>query len=736
MSEEKKENLTPDTENESLKKELEELKDTFQTAYDETVREEQSAPVIQELEEIVEEEEEAEETEENEKPYPYAHAKSGKKTKKEDKKKKKSKLPIIIPLVLCFLIILPLGAYFVATLAVPNFSNFVSCLVAAESSSEPADAIDSYTDALEYCGENELFKAYEQTIHEKIVLLTYEDTGFADAYAYMNKNLTAEQIASPATGELKVFLKVIDQIDTIANKAFDAVKDAIGDSDKEPDYPTLLDELDVPESLHTEVTDALKSIATGIIAEKTAKTEEETKEVVTAYMQAYSAFAALGAKGQSLLETIAISMYNNSFAYEAKYILANYMTEEMLASPMHEDFTAIVDDMATVKKYEGSLYQAALKAFEDGKTSEDDLSAYIDADLSDKMTAALVSILEYCLDAVKAEKENNLTKANTNYSAATELCNTFELKQADLTRKVVEILYAMGDIHNANTLATEQLTEDDLAQSDADFKALYEELTLVYAAMDAANEAFYPYYYDYANSGTAIDKEKAFADLDALIKETSNKYDKAFVDYYKYLIEGFSDGDTKKMLEYISAFAEALPDAKFIYGYGLIDNYVAEKDFDKALALAQELLEINIADDYCNMIVALEQRKAGKLKEALETAVSCVENSGEYIYSAREAVILYMLEGDLEKAYEYATVLYEESFTIETCEIMYVLANEYLKATDDADLKAELEETIKYIDYVYSSYSVSHTDTTQAIIKGELSLKDVFLSEKYDYDIA
>ena len=37
MSEEKKENLTPDAENENLHKELEELKDTFQAAYDETV---------------------------------------------------------------------------------------------------------------------------------------------------------------------------------------------------------------------------------------------------------------------------------------------------------------------------------------------------------------------------------------------------------------------------------------------------------------------------------------------------------------------------------------------------------------------------------------------------------------------------------------------------------------------------------------------------------------------------
>ena len=174
MSEEKKENLTPESESENLAKELDELRDTFQAAYDETVKEEQSAPVIQELEEEAVEEEEEEEAEENEAPYPYAHAKSGKKNKK-DGKKKKSKLPIIIPLILCLFIILPLGAYFVTTLAVPDFSDFISCLVAAESSSEPADAIDSYTDALEYCDGNELFKAYEQIIHEKIVLLTYRE---------------------------------------------------------------------------------------------------------------------------------------------------------------------------------------------------------------------------------------------------------------------------------------------------------------------------------------------------------------------------------------------------------------------------------------------------------------------------------------------------------------------------------------------------------------------------------
>ena len=47
----------------------------------------------------------------------------------------------------------------------------------------------------------------------------------------------------------------------------------------------------------------------------------------------------------------------------------------------------------------------------------------------------------------------------------------------------------------------------------------------------------------------------------------------------------------------------------------------------------------------------------------------------------------------------------------------------------------QLIKDIEYIDYVYSSYSVSHTDTTKALINGELSLKDVFLSEKYDYDL-
>ena len=734
MSEEKKENLTPDAEDANLKKELEELKDTFQAAYDETVKEEQSAPVIQELEEEIPEEEEEEEAEENEAPYPYAHAKSGKKNKK-DGKKKKSKLSIIIPLILCLLIILPLGAYFVTTIAVPDFSDFMSCIVSAESSKEPADAIESYTDALEYCTDNEILKAYSQIIHEKIVLLTYEDTGFADAYAYMNKNLTKEQIASPATGELKAFLKVIDEVDKISNQAYDAVKNAIGDSDKEPDYTAILDELKVPEALITDITPALKSLATAVIAEKTAQTRDEMKEVATSYMSAYTAFASLGAKAQQLLEVMALTMYNNGFIYEAKFIIADYLTEEMLASPMHEELTAAVEDIETIKTYDGSLYAIALKASEDGKTKDDDLSSYIETDLSDKVSAALVSILEYCLDAVNAEKANNLTKANANYSAAAELCTTFELKQTELTCKVIEILYSMGEIHGANTLATEALTKEEIEQADADFKTIYEKLTLAYAAMDATNEAFYPYYYDYSNSGTAIDKNKAFADLDALIKDTSNEYDKAFVNYYKYLIEGFTDGDTKKMNEYISAFAEAMPEAKFIYGYGLIDNYIAEKKYDKALTLAKELLEINIADDYCNMIVALELRKAGNLKEALETAVNCVENSGAYVYSAREAVILYMLEGNFEKAYEYATVLYEESFTIETCELMYVLASEYLKKVEDADLKAELEDLIAYIDYVYSSYAVSHTDTTKAVIKGELSLKDVFLSAKYDYDL-
>lgn len=729
MCEKKEENLTPDTGEKTLNEELEQLKDTFQAAYDETVKEEQNAPVIQELEEIIPEEDDEEESEEIEDPAP----KKSKKAKKEAKTKKKSKIAIILPLILCLFIIVPLFAYFVTTLTVPDFSNFISCIVSAEGASDASTAIDYYEDALSYCEENDSLSFYSQTIHEKITVLTYEQSGYADAYAYMIKNLTDEQIDAPQTSEFKSFIKVCNSINDIANKAFDAVKTAIGDTAAEPDYEAIINELNVPESITEDVTSALESIAAGILAEPDAQTDEEIQEAITNYLQAYSLFTAIGADGQDLLEKIAISMYNNDYVYETVVIMNDYMTEDMISSPLNTEFKTITDDIATIENFTGSFYEIAKTAAADGKTSEDDLTSYITGDFSDSIKKAIASVATYYLEAIEYEDENNLTGAYAVYSTGLSVSETYGITETEAALKAMEIVYTMGDAQTAQSIIESYVTDEVIENMSEETKAAYEEITLVYAAMDAANEVFYPYYYEYAYYGSTIDADALFEELDALITDNSNIYDKAYVEYYKYLTVGFSSADTDDMYEHLNAFAKILPDSKFIYGYGLIDAYTAMGENDKAVALAKELLGVNIADDYCNMIIALDQRKDGDLEAALKTALNGIELSGETVYCTRQAIILYMLDGDFESAYEHGLNLYDASFSVETCELLYVLTALY--ETDDTELKAELDELYDYIDTVYQSYSVSHTDTTLGIVDGTLSLEDVFLSAEYGYDL-
>lgn len=713
----------PAQEDEALADELESLRDTFQNVLDETTAEAEKQPVIQELDYRADEVS-AEQSEDA-----PAETEETKKSAKVKKEKKHRKALIIIPIVLCVLIIIPLLAYFIITIKVPDFNNFASAYLSASSAATPAERVTAYESALEYCGDDSFLAAFKQEILENIVTATCESSGYSAAYQYMTENITDEMKAAPVTKEFKEFLTIGDQLNGIADTAFAKVIEAVGDKtdDKDVDYDAIIAALGVSELIKDNVKTALGLIGAGAAAENTAVEKEDVQDAMASYLNAYSAFSELGADCTGMLESIITKLYGYGYAYESQLLIDQYMKDA--EETENEEFKAVKDDLAALKAYDADIFAAAKKQFEAGKFTETELAKAMNtSSLSESAAKAAVQIALTAAQAMEAKEAHNLTKASAYYTSVIGALTAFEFPTAEAGAEAIAVLIDSGDTQTANSVKTSVFGEDKEIPESA--KPVTDELDKLYNAQYAANEAFYPFYYNASYYGAEMKKDEIIAALDKLITEKSNEYDKAFVEYYKYLAEAFTDADKDEMSKHLNAFAEAMKDYPMLYGYAVAQLYHDNDEYDKAAEVADKMLAVNADDDFANSVKAFALRQKKDIDGALSAARKGMELSQATEYCAYEAAIDLLLKGEYEECFEIAKKLYAANLTTNYCELIKIIEALYKDASDE--VKEELAGFSAEIDETYSTYGVEASDDAKGILDGTLTPEDVFLDGNYD----
>jgi len=375
------------------------------------------------------------------------------------------------------------------------------------------------------------------------------------------------------------------------------------------------------------------------------------------------------------------------------------------------------------------VYAAAIACYNNNTYSDADLKDAIRADVPDTVKNALLNIAKDIIEGVKAEEEKNLTKAQSCLGDALSTLDAIELETTELAKRLMTVYLKNGDTQNANTVMEEHITDEVLADSDEEFKAFAQELSKLYDAQYTVNEVFYPYYYNAYAYGGDLDKAEINAALDELITDDADEYLVAFVSYYKYLAEGFTDEDTDTMLGYLTEFAEKMQNYPVLYGTSLAEVYRMKGEYEKAEEVAKEVLDVNIADDYSNSILALMSRINGNVNEALKTAENGIKLSGATYYCASEALIDNLINGDIEKAFEYAKDLYEENLTVDNCE--YILIISALYDGSNEEIKSDIDSYVTDINEIFESYGITVSENAQGIIDGDLTPEDVFLKTPY-----
>ena len=708
----------------SLNEELESLRETFQEKYDETVEEAASMPVIQELEEGEEEEEPDEEGDEER--GPYAQEKAPKKKRKTGKI-----IAITIPVVLLVLVVGSLLAFVVASVTNPNFSSFISTYAQATAAETYEKKIEYFEQALTYCADKD--SAFQQamaaTIHEEIAATVYKEEGFSAAYSYMTSNLSEEQIKHPSHPELKKLVKAVESVKKLSLEVFDKVYENLGDADKVPAADVLANGLSIPEELKESVIPMLSSVAEGYIMNKTADGIEDRLRAMNYYANAYSGFISLGADIRELAEKMVVDLYNKGYVIEAVSLAS--ISLDPNKEDVNKNYIALKEEISAYGKLGISVMTLAEEAVAAEKVSSDDILALVKAkaELTDAQAEVVSALVMYAVEGVNVEAEKNLTRAQTVYATLTSVLEAFGMDDIKAHVKTATVIFDSGNLNDASTLVSSYLTEEMMKDATEEQKAQVEKMDKVFEALAATSEVFSPYYSAYYQQGTAIDLDALEDEMDELLADSSDNYLEGFANYCLYIAAVSSEKEAEAK-QYLNKMSSLMPDLPFIYGYSYIADYITAGNFNAAYSYAQKLLDVNVADEYSNSIVALYHRVKGDLEGAEAAALKGVELSGsDSSDCAQQLAIINMLKGDFETAFGYVSAVYNANQSMEAFEL--VLIFNALYKGDNADLKASLNEMVSVVNQTYSYYGISSYAETKAIVDGTKTLEDVFMSGDY-----
>ncbi|MBE6716961.1 MAG: hypothetical protein E7573_08580 [Ruminococcaceae bacterium] len=717
-------------ESEKLNEELENLRDTFQEKYDETVNEANELPVIQELEEGAEEEEPEEEDENEEK------SQASEKPRKQKKNRKGLKIAIIS--VVAVLLVSVIGILVTALAVVVSDPDIIQCfdLYAKASSAETyEEKTELYEEAISLSKDSDsmFMKALNVMLLEETVVLTYENDGFAAAYSYMKANMTDDMTANPASAQFKKFLKKVDTVNDIAIKSLAVTFDNTAGVSEIPADDVLTKGLDIPEELKEDITEILSSLASACIYNASADGIVDVLTAVNYYGNAYSGFVSLGADSRLLAETYCTTLYSKGYITEA-YVLASVAVDPTTEN-VTEEYAAMMKDAEAFSALEVSAYDMALEAIENEKIAETDIKAEVLAktELSEQFADVFADVVIYAVETIKAENEHNLTEASTCYATLSSVLEALGITDVSVYLRTAYIIFMTGNLSEPATLIETYVTDEAMAEATEEEKLLLEDLNAVFAALEATSEIFSPYYAQYYQAGTAIDYDALSKEFDEFLsKEDATAYDRAMVNYCLYFAASTDADSTVDKLALIRAIEENMPQYPFVYGYYYLETYINNNNFTAARNYAETLLEINIADEYVNSVIALTERANGNIDASLEAALKGIEYAGSSAMCSKQAGIAYLLKGDYESATGYLMSYYSANMSLDACDLILIV--EHLYEGSDEETKSTLETAVSEINQTYAYYGVSSLSETKAIIDGEKTVADIFT--KGDYDLS
>lgn len=722
MSEDKTKTLPGEekTEAELLREELENLRETFQQKLGETEKEMEEMPVIQELEygEDMTEEDDSEAEEQPEE----------KKGKAKKKRKVGKIIAITVPAVLLAFIIAILTAYVVISIKNPNLNSCVSAYVMGDNAETYEEKIEYYEKAISFCTDDSsaLQNAFKLMALESIVSEMYKEKGYADAYAYMKENMSDEMIAQSNEKAVKEVVSISESVNTFALAAFETVIKNVGDSKDVPEMSVLSEGLVIPEVIRENGEAILTTIAEGYIYNRSKENLGDSITAVTSYYSsAYNALVTQGADSDKLSQEIACALYHNGLVFESAVF--SYVNIDPENTQLSNDYMLIKEELKSFSAVKLDVIGVAEKAISEGKTSKDDIVQLVENELGDGtyISDVLGLMVMSAVEALQAEENKDLNTAGSAYSAIISAQSVVGMDVTVPSLRICKVVLTMGNFEYLAQVYSYYLTEDAISGLSEENKALYDEIKEIYTAYTDMVTVYNEEY-------EKLDSEAGYEDIKnallACITDDMSDEEKGFL--YLAIADAAAYYGSDDALLYFEFCRELLGECPFLFAEQLLELYIEEEEYVEAGEFSEYLLSCDCSTEMPYCYLAIAARAMGDVDAVIEIAEKGLAVNDTFLNCSYDAAVAYMLKGDIETAFSYISKCYNSSqASIALYDLILIYEASY--EGDNEDIINSLNEMKENIDSVYEANGVSSYEDTVAVINGEKTLEEVFLSDNF-----
>gem|GEM_PF-4855028 len=314
-------------------------------------------------------------------------------------------------------------------------------------------------------------------------------------------------------------------------------------------------------------------------------------------------------------------------------------------------------------------------------------------------------------DGIKLEKSGAQGEALEAYEYVAGAFDAISVKPYNLYGRDTEMRYKIGDIENVGKYAGEfnfKLDKGNIGSSAFNFPSYllsrlpkYKRVAVyndkVESFLEGVNET-YAVYSKYEVQTAADLNDEVLAEIESLTGEDTDaaypEYRAAGIYYSCYNAANMLQKSEEEQLAYLEKIAKSAPDAYWLYGYPLYQNYMEASDYGEVSALTGKMLKNYKYDAMARYMLASVYRYQNEYDKAIK---ECEKLSGSGALRAERAVNL-LLKDEAREAYTFL-LENEESFStymeFDTFAVCCLITGEQEKYE-------EISQLFEYYGYTFS----------------------------------
>lgn len=352
------------------------------------------------------------------------------------------------------------------------------------------------------------------------------------------------------------------------------------------------------------------------------------------------------------------------------------------------------------------------------------------------------------LNAQKAEKENMLYTANSDYSTLLETMNDKSIRGEMVYKRAILNLSKIGGYQDMEQYNTSFKNWELKLPHFKSVANAFEDKNAFERTRDTCYEIIYSNIPENAMEPSEVPYDTIIAQLEALENQPlepvtyseqdvsdglvtttaaysieAETYSKAMISYFKFYTAAISEQPAETQISFLEEIKNDYPEMTWLYGPMLGDLYVkAQKDVTDYCAF---LKEVNAEDAYADVAMATSLRIQGKYEESLALCKQKVSENDDYTFEYyRQSALSCLALGEYDNACAAAKSAYENyNYSIQ---VLDTLALCYAAAGNE-DGYSEVEQ-------IFAQNGMTVSDEVKDYKDGKITLDNIIKEGDFDVE--